>query len=81
MTVELHDIGSGPHTEEMLVAYLPNEKILFQGDLLNRPSNGDYPIANDTTAHFAKWIEMKKLAVDKIVAVHGTISITRHYWK
>ena len=73
-TVELYDIGSGPHTEEMLVAYLPNEKIIFQGDLLNRPSNGDYPIANDTTAHFAKWIESKKLAVDKIVAVHGTIS-------
>jgi len=73
-TVEIYDIGSGPHTEEMLVAYLPNEKILFQGDLLNRPSNGDYPIANDTTVHFAKWIETKKLAVDKIVAVHGTVS-------
>ncbi|MET0752400.1 MAG: MBL fold metallo-hydrolase, partial [Pyrinomonadaceae bacterium] len=73
-TVEIYDIGSGPHTDEMLVAYLPNEKILFQGDLLNRPSNGDYPIANDTTAHFAKWLEAKKLTVDKIVAVHGTIS-------
>jgi glyoxylase-like metal-dependent hydrolase (beta-lactamase superfamily II) len=73
-TVEIYDIGSGPHTDEMLVAYLPNEKILFQGDLLNRPSNGDYPIANDTTVYFAKWLEAKKLAVDKIVAVHGTIS-------
>lgn len=73
-TVEIYDIGSGPHTDEMLVAYLPNEKILFQGDLLNRPSNGDAPIANDTTVHFAKWIETKKLAVDKIVAVHGTVS-------
>ncbi|MDQ3798133.1 MAG: MBL fold metallo-hydrolase [Acidobacteriota bacterium] len=73
-TVEIYDIGSGPHADEMLVAYLPNEKILFQGDLLNRPSNGDYPIANDTTVHFAKWIEAKKLAVDKIVGVHGTIS-------
>ncbi|HEX8737897.1 MAG TPA: MBL fold metallo-hydrolase [Pyrinomonadaceae bacterium] len=73
-TVEIYDIGSGPHTDEMLVAYLPNEKILFQGDLLNRPSNGDYPIANDTTVHFAKWLESKKLAVDKIVAVHGTVS-------
>lgn len=73
-TVEIYDIGSGPHTDSMLVAYLPNEKILFQGDLLNRPSNGDYPIANDTTVHFAKWLEMKKLAVEKIVAVHGTVS-------
>jgi glyoxylase-like metal-dependent hydrolase (beta-lactamase superfamily II) len=73
-TVELLDIGSGPHTEEMLVAYLPNEKMIFQGDLLNRPSNGDYPIANDTTVHFAKWLDGKKLPVEKIIAVHGTIS-------
>lgn len=73
-TVEIHDIGSGPHAEEMLVAYLPNEKILFQGDLLNRPANGDYPIANDTTEHFVKWIETKKLAVEKIVPVHGTVT-------
>lgn len=73
-TVELLDIGAGPHTEEMLVAYLPNEKMVFQGDLLNRPANGDYPIANDTTVHFAKWLETKKLPVEKIIPVHGTIT-------
>ncbi len=71
-TVEILDIGSGPHADEMLVAYLPKEKILFQGDLLNNPTNGDAAIANDTTAHFAKWIETKKLAVEKIIPVHGT---------
>ena len=70
-TVELIDIGSGPHAEEMLVAYLPNEKIVFQGDLLNRPGNGDAPIANDTTAHFAKWLESSGLKVEKVVGVHG----------
>ncbi len=73
-TVEIIDIGSGPHAEEMLVAYLPNEKILFQGDLLNRPANGDYPIANETSSHFLRWIESQKLAVDWIVPVHGTIT-------
>ena len=30
-TVELYDIGRGPHTDEMIVAYLPAEKIVFQG--------------------------------------------------
>ncbi|HEY8561136.1 MAG TPA: hypothetical protein VIL74_12245 [Pyrinomonadaceae bacterium] len=73
-TVELLDIGSGPHTEEMLVAFLPNEKMVFQGDLLNRPGNGDYPLANDTTVHFAKWLDARKLAVEKILAVHGPVS-------
>lgn len=75
-TIELYDIGSGPHTEEMLVAYLPNEKMLFQGDLLDRPNNGDAPLANPTTAHFAEWLETKKLAVEKIVPVHGTLTTT-----
>ena len=72
VTVEILDIGSGPHAEEMLVAYLPNEKIIFQGDLLNNSSNGDAAVANDTTAHFAEWIEKRKLPVEKIVPVHGT---------
>lgn len=44
-------------------------------------TDAGWRIANDTTAHFAKWIEMKKLAVDKIVAVHGTISITEELRK
>jgi glyoxylase-like metal-dependent hydrolase (beta-lactamase superfamily II) len=74
MTVEIIDIGNGPHTEEMLVAYLPNEKIIFQGDLINRPANGDYPIANDTSVHFLRWIDSKKLAVERIIPVHGTVT-------
>jgi glyoxylase-like metal-dependent hydrolase (beta-lactamase superfamily II) len=76
VTVELLDIGSGPHAEEMLVAYLPNEKMLFQGDLINRPLNGDPPIANDTSAHFLKWLDSSKLAVEKIIPVHGTLTTT-----
>jgi len=72
MTVELYDIGKGPHTEEMLVAYFPNQKLIYQGDLLNRPSNGDYPIANDTSVHFLNWIDSKKLAVEMTIPVHGT---------
>lgn len=71
-TVELYDIGAGPHTEGMLVAYFPEQKFIFQGDLLNRPPNGDYPIANDTSAHFLNWIDSKKLAVEVTIPVHGT---------
>lgn len=71
-TVEIYDIGKGPHTEEMLVAYFPDHKLIYQGDLLNRPSNGDYPIANDTSVHFLNWIDTKKLAVEATIPVHGT---------
>ena len=72
LTVEIYDIGSGPHAEGMLVAYFPEQKMIYQGDLLNRPPNGDYPIANDTSAHFLNWIDTKKLAVDVTIPVHGT---------
>ena len=35
--VEVIDIGPSPHAEEMLVVYLPAERLLVQGDLLNLP--------------------------------------------
>ena len=70
-TVELIDIGPGGHTDEMLVAYLPGEKMVFQGDLLNRPANGDVATINATTLHFAAWLDKSGLAVDRIIGVHG----------
>lgn len=73
-TVELYDIGSGPHMDEMIVAYLPNEKIIFQGDLLNRPEDGHIAPGNATTAHFADWLKKSGLAVERIVGVHGPVS-------
>lgn len=71
-TVELYDIGSGPHTEQMLVAYFPAQKMIFQGDLLNRPPNGDVPLANSTSVHFLEWIDKQKLPVETTIPVHGT---------
>jgi glyoxylase-like metal-dependent hydrolase (beta-lactamase superfamily II) len=73
-TVELYDIGSGPHMDEMIVAYLPKEKIIFQGDLLNRPEDGHIAPGNATTAHFADWLKKSGLAVERIVGVHGPVS-------
>jgi glyoxylase-like metal-dependent hydrolase (beta-lactamase superfamily II) len=70
-TVELVDIGPGGHTDEMLVAYLPKEKLIFQGDLLNRPANNDPATINDTTVHFAKWLSASGLTVERIIVVHG----------
>ncbi|HEY0097755.1 MAG TPA: MBL fold metallo-hydrolase [Pyrinomonadaceae bacterium] len=73
-TVELYDIGSGPHMDEMIVAYLPKEKIIFQGDLLNRPEDGHIAPGNATTAHFAGWLKKSGLAVERIVGVHGPVA-------
>jgi glyoxylase-like metal-dependent hydrolase (beta-lactamase superfamily II) len=80
-TVEIYDIGKGPHAEEMLVAYFPAQKLIYQGDLLNRPPNGDYPIANDTSTHFLNWIDAKRLTVEVIMPVHGTLTTIDEFRK
>lgn len=80
-TVEIYDIGAGPHTQEMLVAYFPQHKLIYQGDLLNRPGNGDAPIANDTTVHFLNWIDAQKLAVDATIPVHGPFTTMAEFRK
>jgi glyoxylase-like metal-dependent hydrolase (beta-lactamase superfamily II) len=69
--VEIYDIGPNPHANEILVAYLPKEKILFQADLLNPAANGTIPIAQDTTISFSEKLEQLGLQVEKIYGVHG----------
>jgi glyoxylase-like metal-dependent hydrolase (beta-lactamase superfamily II) len=72
-TVEVYDIGPGPHAKEMLIVYLPKEKLVFQGDLLNLPQAGTTMITpgNETTVHFADRLKALGLAVERIAAVHG----------
>jgi len=67
----LYDIGPNPHAKEMLVAYLPKEKILFQADMLNPNPNGSIPIAQDVTLSFSENLQKLGLAVEKIYGVHG----------
>jgi hypothetical protein len=70
-TVELIDIGPSPHANEMLVAWVPGEGILFQGDLLNLGAGRIHPTsANLTTAHFAEWVRQSGLPVRTLAGVH-----------
>jgi glyoxylase-like metal-dependent hydrolase (beta-lactamase superfamily II) len=72
-TLEIIDIGPSPHAAEMLIAYLPKEKLVFQGDLVNLPFSGQYlpTTVNDTTLHFFDAVQRLKLDVQRIAAVHG----------
>jgi hypothetical protein len=69
--VELYDIGPNPHANEMIVAYLPKEKILFEADMLNPLANGTIPIAQDVTISFAERLQQLGLQIEKIYNVHG----------
>ena len=77
--VELYDIGLNPHANEILVAYLPKEKILFQADLFNAAPNGTFGIAQDATVSFAENLQRLGLAVEKIYGVHGRFATPEEY--
>lgn len=71
-TVEIHDIAPSPHADEMLVAWLPAEGVIFQGDLLNLPSSGTVTknAGNQTTRHFAGWLRRQGWNVMTIAGVY-----------
>jgi glyoxylase-like metal-dependent hydrolase (beta-lactamase superfamily II) len=75
-SVEIYDIGPSPHAKEMLVAYLPKQRILFQGDLFSPPIDERFPVgpAPETTTTFFAKLKSMGLAVDKLVGVHGRVS-------
>ena len=54
-TVELIDVGPNPHARELLIAYLPKQLIVFQGDLFFIPNN-DAPVGppQPSTLSFAR---------------------------
>jgi glyoxylase-like metal-dependent hydrolase (beta-lactamase superfamily II) len=78
--VEIYDIGPNPHANEILVAYFPKEKILFQADLLNPAANGTIPIAQDTTVSFGERLKQLGLQVEKIYGVHGRAATPEELW-
>jgi len=69
-TVELYEIGPNPHCAEMIIGYLPREKILFEADMLDIPEAGLGSAAQDTE-HLDRAIKALGLAVEQIIPVHG----------
>jgi glyoxylase-like metal-dependent hydrolase (beta-lactamase superfamily II) len=75
-TVELRDIGPGPHVDEMLVAWVPEAKLVFQGDLYNPGWDDPTRAGNATTRAFAEWLRRTRLPAERVAGVHGPM-VTR----
>jgi glyoxylase-like metal-dependent hydrolase (beta-lactamase superfamily II) len=75
-SLEVADIGPNPHAKEMLVGYLPKDRVLFQGDLFGPPNDERFPVgpAAEATEAFFQKLKASNWAVDKLVGVHGRIS-------
>ena len=73
MTVELHDIGPTSHVNEIVLAYFPKERLVFQGDLIIIAPRGEVAPANKLTTEFAQALERLHLDVETIAGVHGRV--------
>lgn len=73
MVVELHDIGPTSHVDEIVMAWLPKQKLIFQGDLLILPDRGEPGPANTLTAEFLEAVDRLGLDAETIAGVHGRV--------
>jgi glyoxylase-like metal-dependent hydrolase (beta-lactamase superfamily II) len=74
--VEIIDLGPTAHTEHLLVAYLPDEGILFEADHFAMPRVGPIPPAVESTRTFAQALASKELSITKILSAHSPKAAT-----
>ncbi len=71
---ELHDVGPTDHARELVLAYLPRQKLVYQGDMLILPNFGtDVPPGNALTRRLRDWIASHAPDVETIAGTHGRI--------
>ena len=68
MTVQLFHVAGNPHSDTMLMAYVPRERVLIQVDAYS-PGTGPHIYA----ANLLENIQKRNLRVDRIVPLHGAI--------
>jgi glyoxylase-like metal-dependent hydrolase (beta-lactamase superfamily II) len=65
-TVELYHVSPVPHSNGLIIAYIPKEKILFQGDFSVTPGQP----ANDHVKALVPILEKLNLDFDRYINVH-----------
>jgi glyoxylase-like metal-dependent hydrolase (beta-lactamase superfamily II) len=69
MTVMLYHVAGNPHSDTMLMAYIPRDRVLVEVDAFSPGSQ-----VNPYAANLLENIQKRNLRVDKIVPLHGTIA-------
>ncbi len=65
-TVEMYHIPPAPHSNGLIIAYIPKEKVLFQGDFSVNPGEP----ANDHVKALVPVLEKLNLDFDRYINVH-----------
>jgi glyoxylase-like metal-dependent hydrolase (beta-lactamase superfamily II) len=67
-TVEMYHIYPAPHSNGLIIAYIPKEKVLFQGDFSVNPGEP----ANDHVKALIPVLERLNLDFDRYINVHAS---------
>jgi glyoxylase-like metal-dependent hydrolase (beta-lactamase superfamily II) len=73
--VEVHRIVGGPHSDSLLMVYPPKERLLIEADAYTPGAPNTPPPAtpNANNVNLIDNIERLKLAVDRILPLHGRV--------
>ena len=75
MTLEIYLMKDQPHSEGLLMVYVPKEKIIMQADAyIPRPGAPPLPMPSPYTTNLVDNISRLKLNVDRVVHIHGGTS-------
>jgi len=69
MTVMLYHVAGNPHSDTMLMAYIPRDRVLIEVDAFSPGAQ-----VNPYSANLLENIQKRNLRVDKIVPLHGAIA-------
>jgi flavorubredoxin len=67
-TVEMYHVYPAPHSNGLIIAYIPREKVLFQGDFTVTPGEP----ANDHVKALVPVLEKLNLDFDRYINVHAS---------
>src|SRR4029434_5408311 len=72
-TVEIRQIAGIQHADDMLMVYLPKEKILIEADAYTPPAPNAAPMSPPSifNVSLVENIKSQNLAVDQILPLHG----------
>jgi glyoxylase-like metal-dependent hydrolase (beta-lactamase superfamily II) len=79
-TVEMYHVSPVPHSNGLMIAYFPKEKVVFQGDF-SLPAEGQP--TNDHVKALAPILEKLKLDFDRYINVHASAApqTKADFWK
>ena len=72
--IELYNVGPTPHVDEMVLAYLPHEKLIFVSDLFPVNFLGHIRVGDPTTVFFEQKLRQLRINVERIASGHGRIA-------